>query len=100
MKIEIQNSTNDKIYVVKSANSYLRNIKVLDYIMDYNKNIICWRNKKNLEQYLEETGFIDKGIIVETTVNDIKKELEIKKNDLKNIKIGIRVIDGIYFSST
>ena len=81
------------VYVVKNANQASSNAKVLDYIMDSNCSIICWKTKQNVQQFLSDTGLDNRYIAVQTTISNIRNELIKKNKNLDEYKI--RVIEGI-----
>jgi hypothetical protein len=85
------------VYVIKSSSTGCTVMKVLDYIMDFNHNIICWDKKENAESYILHKGLENKYRVFQTTTNKIENELLLKKNDLKKMHFGIRIIEGILF---
>lgn len=75
---------------LKKANELLERIKEYQKEIDYWKMSVCFRNKdvslkSNDMSYLVNAGFIDFEVVKTLTLARLKKELEVLKEEFKNL---------------
>ncbi|MCI0707337.1 MAG: hypothetical protein L0Y80_07640 [Ignavibacteriae bacterium] len=84
------------VYIVRSFGTATAARKQINAIMDYDGNIICWKNEQDAYQYILNHGLETNFKVVQRQVKDLKKLVQ-EFNAKNKPVLGIKIISTVEF---